>query len=179
MKVDERSRTRVEVKTVPHVSEVLQVDCFGVYVCRTTWVQRLECRVLADRLDRTLAAGIAPETDVLLALRAQRLAGSASRLELARCLERILDAAAESPRGLGPHASLAVLGRVNEFRPDLEALVDHLMAPVPLSARGVALVSLLLRDGTGPLYRYESRTNLGVLARQVIDALDPSLDWAV
>lgn len=162
-----------------HGPAVLQVDCFGLYVRHASVLQRLECHLLGDRLDRTLAAGIAPESDVLLALRAQRLACLTSRRELARCLQRILDAAAEPSHGLNPHASMAVLSRVTKHRVDLEALRDQLLAPVPLSACGVAQVRLLLRDGTGPLYRYESRTDLGALVRRVTAALEPTLDWSV
>ncbi len=157
--------------------EVLQVDCFGVYVRHASLLQRLECHLLGDRLDRSLAAGVAPESDVVLALRAQRLACLTSRRELARSLQRILDAAAQPEHGLNPHASMAILSRVTTYRTDLELLVDHLVAPAPLSARGVALVRLLLRDGTGPLYRYESRADLGAMVRQVTAALDPGADW--
>jgi len=157
--------------------EVIQVDCFGLYVEHVTIVQRLESHLLGDRLDRTLAAGVAPETDVLLALRAQRLACTTSRRDLAHSIQRLLDAAAEPAHGFNAHASMAILSRVTECRRDLEALIDHLLAPAPLSARGVALVRLLLRDGTGPLYRYESRADLGILVRRVTAALDPSVDW--
>jgi hypothetical protein len=41
----------------------------------------------------------------------------------------------------------------------------------------VAAVSLLLRDGSGPLYRYESTADLTVLVRRAIAALDPWRDW--
>jgi len=50
---------------------------------------------------------------------------------------------------------------------------------VPLPARGMAAVKLLLRDGAGPLYRYESRQNLARLVRDITDLLDPSLDWSL
>jgi hypothetical protein len=72
---------------------------------------------------------------------------------------------------------MAVLARVREARPELEDLVDHLLAPVPVSARGMALVRQLLRDGSGPLFRYESQ---GDLRRQVScasAALEPAEGW--
>ena len=48
---------------------------------------------------------------------------------------------------------------------------------MPVSARGVALVRLLLRDGSGPLFRYESREDLAAQVRRAVDALDPGRDW--
>jgi hypothetical protein len=48
---------------------------------------------------------------------------------------------------------------------------------VPVSAHGVALVRLLLRDGSGPLFRYESRDDLTSQVRRAIAALDPGQGW--
>jgi hypothetical protein len=148
-----------------------------VYVAHASVLQRLECHLLGDRLDRSLAAGLTPESDVLLALRAQRLACMASRRELASGVRRLLDAAAHPAHGLSPAASMAVLSRVTQSRADLESLVEHLLAPAPVPARGVALARLLLRDGSGPLYRFECRDDLGAMVRRSIAALDPTADW--
>jgi hypothetical protein len=156
---------------------VLQVDCTGVYVEPVTLRRRVQCTLLADRLDRSLAAGVHPESDVLLALRAQRLACPRMRVELATTVGRLLRAADEPEHALTRAPSMAVLERVRTTRNDLEALVDHLLAPVPVSARGVALVRMLLRDGSGPLFRYESRADLAAQVRRATDALDPGQDW--
>ena len=158
---------------------VLQVDCTGVYVEKVTLRSRLECRLLADRLDRTLAAGIRPEVDVLLALHAQRLVRVDTRLDLAASLERLLYAASRPRSAFSPVHSMAVLSRVAEAAPDIESLVDHLRACVPVSARGVALVRMLLRDGSGPLFRYESTDDLAAQVRQAVAALEPGVDWAL
>ena len=159
------------------VAVVLQVDRGGVYVEPVTLRRRVQCTLLADRLDRSLAAGVHPESDVLLALRAQRLAGPRMRAELATTVRRLLRAADEPEHTLTRAPSMAVLQRVRTTRTDLEALVEHLMAPVPVSARGVALVRMLLRDGSGPLFRYESRADLAAQVRRASDALDPGQDW--
>jgi len=156
---------------------VLLVDCTGVYVERVTLLHRLECHLLADRLDRNLAVGLDPESDVLLALRAERLARFSTRRDLAARLQRLLHDAAEPQLGLTRAPSLAVLSRVTTARAEIESLVEHLLAPVPVPARGVALVQLLLRDGTGPLFRYESRADLAAQVRQATDALEPGRDW--
>jgi len=159
------------------VAVVLQVDRGGVYVEPVTLRRRVQCTLLADRLDRSLAAGVHPESDVLLALRAQRLACPRMRAELATTVRRLLRAADEPEHTLTRAPSMAVLQRVRTTRTDLEALVEHLMAPVPVSARGVALVRMLLRDGSGPLFRYESRADLAAQVRRASDALDPGQDW--
>ncbi len=159
------------------VPVVLQVDCTGVYVAPVTLRRRLEAVLLADRLDHALAQGTLPETDVLLALRAERLARARTRTELARSVGRLLRVAAEPQHGLTRAPSMAVLERVRESHDALEELVDHLLAPVPVSARGVALVRLLLRDGSGPLFRYESREDLTSQVRLAIAALDPGQGW--
>ena len=157
---------------------VLQVDETGVFACRATWGQRLRARLLADSLDRALAAGVPPETEVLLALRAQRLARWRTREMLARTVERLVRASeSTADNRLGTRPAMAVLPRVAAARDDLEALVEHLRAPAPLSARGVADVCLLLRDGSGPIYRYESTADLGALVRRITAELDPSRDW--
>jgi hypothetical protein len=159
------------------VAVVLQIDRAGVYVAPVTLRRRLEAVLLADRLDHSLARGAVPETDVLLALRAERLASAHTRNELARSVGRLLRVAGEPQRGLTRVPAMAVLERVRESHDALEELVDHLLAPVPVSAHGVALVRLLLRDGSGPLFRYESRDDLTSQVRRAIAALDPGQGW--
>ena len=153
------------------------MDNEGVWTAYPTLLERVESHLLGDRLDRSLADGVSPECDVLLALRAQRIACVASRRELARSLQRLIDASQQSSHTLSPAASMAVLCRVSAARSEFESLVEHLLAPVPVSAHGVALVRLLLREGGGPLYRYESRVDLAAMVRSCIAALDPSSDW--
>jgi hypothetical protein len=155
---------------------VLLIDDTGLVVRRVTWWQRVRARLHADSLDRELAAGVPPESDVLVALRARRLARIGTRETLARSVERLLDASRTCDERR-TRTSMAVLPRIVCARADLEALVERLRAPAPLSARGVADVSLLLRDGSGPIYRYESTADLGALVRRIAAELDPARDW--
>lgn len=159
---------------------VVLLDDQGVWTRRATFLERLRARVHAPSLDVALASGAAPESDVLLALRAQRIARLDHRRQLALSVMRLLAACERRPRStllaFEPQP-MAVMPRVVAAHDDLERLVMSLLAPAPVSARGVAAVSLLLRDGSGPLYRYESKDDLGALVQRAVVALDPVRDW--
>lgn len=163
----------------PRRHVVVLLDADGVWSRPTTRMERLRARLHADSLDERLAAGEAPESDVLLALRAQRLARIDCRRMLARSVTRVLadcDRRRRQQRTVEPPSLIAV-PKVAAAHRELEQLVESLLAPAPVSARGVAAASCLLRDGNGPLYRYDSTDDLGALVRRTIDALDPSSDW--
>lgn len=132
----------------------------------------LAARWRAHRLDLALADGTSPETNVALALRAQRLTEPDRRWSAAGALRRIVREARNDRR--------ARLGRV---RPnprvvlaasrELSALADTLDDPGPVAARGVAQAWLLLTDGTGALYNSESRTTLASDAVRALRELRP------
>lgn len=63
------------------------------------------------------------------------------------------------------------LARVSRSAPLLAALAGRLVEPGPVPVRGVAMVSRLLADGTGPLYREASRDDLGTLVEHAMHAL--------
>jgi len=71
---------------------------------------------------------------------------------------------------LTPHRP-ASRDRIAGSAPGLAGLVNCLTAPRPVPARGVALVSQLLTDGCGPLYRAAAREDLGGLIDQASQAL--------
>jgi hypothetical protein len=162
-----------------HGPVVLQVDDEGVWARPATWRERIASHLLGDRLDQALASGIPPEADPLLALRAAQIARPRCRNEMVSMVRRLLEAADEPDDALFPPRSMAILPRVRQARGEFESLLEHLEAPVPLPARGLASVKLLLRDGAGPLYRCESRQNLGRMVRAITDMLDPSVDWSL
>jgi hypothetical protein len=155
---------------------VVLLDAEGVWSRRATLSERLRTRVHAAGLDERLAAGEAPESDPLLSLRAQRLARIGCRRQLALGVMRVL-AQCEPGRSKLEPAPLVVVPRVVAAHDDLERLVTSLLAPAPVSARGVAATSCLLRDGFGPLYHRGSETDLRTVVRETIDALDPTSDW--
>lgn len=153
---------------------VVETGPWGVEAREATWRERILARILARRLDQQLAAGRSPESSPLLSLRAQRLARPATRLALAHSLARLLHEAA-SPRARR-QIPLADPGTMRAVERDLVDLVDHLVAPAPVSARGVALVHELLVDGAGPLYRTSPRA-LRAELRNAARALEPDTDW--
>jgi len=71
-----------------------------------------------------------------------------------------------------PHVPLR-LERVSRSAPLLAALAGRLVEPGPVPVRGVAMVSQLLADGTGPLYREACADDLGAVIEQAARALAP------
>jgi hypothetical protein len=130
----------------------------------------LLARVRASRLDRDLARGVSPDASVPLALRAQMLVGARTRREVARGAQRILAAATREP------ARVPVCrDRVRDSAGELGDLIQRLLAGGPVAARGVALASVLLRDGGGPVYHRASADDVRVRVREAVRALDPAI----
>ena len=99
--------------------------------------ERLAARFTPTRLDRELAAGVAPEADGALALRAQRLVGPIREV-LGRQVVRVVRDA-----HTGGHPWLAAqipLSRreVAEAADGLAAIAARLLGPEPVAAQGVA-----------------------------------------
>lgn len=129
---------------------------------------RLLARTRARALDRALAAGTGADGSSLLALRAARLTSPRARARVADHLDRLL-AAAEAPpsrRRVQPRRT-AVLAEAAQLR-DTAALLRR---PAPVYARGVALLTLLLADGTGPAYAAAREGALGDRLREAREAL--------
>jgi hypothetical protein len=61
--------------------------------------------------------------------------------------------------------------RIRKSAGPLAALAGSLAVPGPVSAQGVAMVSQLLADGAGPLYRKASVDDLGDLIDKATRAL--------
>jgi hypothetical protein len=143
----------------------------------------LLARGRAARLDRELAGGTSPEASASLAARATQLTSSEFRRDLAAALRRILVAAgAPAPRAGAPaaHAPLRAArplsiplrtARVSRSAPVLAELASRLLEPGPVPVRGVAMVTQLLADGTGPLYREAARDDLSAVATRAVQAL--------
>jgi hypothetical protein len=133
---------------------------------RDVWTAHLR----ASRLDRRLGAGEPPESDTLLAIRAQWLVRPAACRELARTLLRLLALAAVPPRA---NEMVPVSRRhVRAAAPELRGLVNRLMADGPVSVCGVARLRALLADGSGPVHHARCPDDLADRLRDVRAALD-------
>jgi hypothetical protein len=126
-------------------------------------LSRLLARSLGRRLDGALIAGVDPAGASLLAARAALLTSERMRGSLADSLHGLVRAAHGPQRrwwALGSRT--AVLANASE----LDALAMLLTSERPLYAQGLALISRLLTDGTGPAYQGDATA----LARALADA---------
>jgi hypothetical protein len=156
---------------------VVLVDPSGAVCARPAhWREWVAARVAPERLDLALAGGARPEDRPELALRARWLASPRTRRMLAGSVRRLLRRTDESAAPASSRTPV-MLDRVARARRAMELLLERLLAPAPVPARGVALVNLLLSDGTGPLYRRGSQADLAAMVTQAVDALDPANDW--
>ena len=139
---------------------------------------RMLARAAAARLDRELAAGTSPETSATLAARATALTSAKVRRDLAISVQRILAAAGQPPAApLAPAAAVRPVrlplnrARIGGSAVPLATLAATLAAPGPVPVQGVAMVSQLLADGTGPLYRQADGDDLGHIIEKATRAL--------
>jgi len=144
---------------------------------------RVLARGLAVSLDRQLAEGAHPEANALLAARAMYLTSAEYRRVLAAGLRRILAASvsqqarprlalsrASAGAARQPHVPLRQ-DRIAGSSAELARLAGCLVERGPVPAQGVAMVSQLLTDGGGPLYRAGSRDDLGSVIERISQAL--------
>lgn len=133
---------------------------------------RLAARWRSGRLDRALAGGTPPEASRALALRAQHLTEPEHRRSLAQALRRIIREAHER-RPVVTGRVMPIRASVSAARDELSRLADALDEPGPVAAGGVAQASLLLTDGTGPLYNPSDAKWLGAGAARAARELRP------
>jgi hypothetical protein len=129
--------------------------------------------VLAPSLDRRLAAGDVPESSRLLATRAQILVSPEQRRALTRWWEHLLDVTASQP--VRPLRRLPLCrDLITAAASSVREMLVALETPAPVPVRGVAMASLLLCDGTGPLYNPLAPLDLLGAVREVTRQLDPA-----
>jgi len=106
-------------------------------------------------------------------MRANLLVEPATRAELAECWLRTLGRAAQARSVAGPRVPLQ-RSRVFAAHAEIRRMIVALRAQAPVPVRGVAIASVLLSDGTGPLYNARSGLDLRGAVRDAIRHLDPS-----
>ena len=133
---------------------------------RTVW---LLAHLRALWLDRQLAAGVVPWHSKLHAVRSLQLTSDRSRRTLARSLEHLVEHADGPPVQRRSAAVLPCRPQVSEARPVILTIAARLRAPVPVDARGVARLRLLLTDGAGPCYTPSGRPDALAVELQTVD----------
>jgi hypothetical protein len=120
---------------------------------------RMAARLRSHALDDALAEGADPSTSRQLAAHAARITATSMRDDLAASLDS-LARSADEPRFPGRVLPSRAAVRANAT--ELHALAALLRGHNPVSARGVAMLRVLVTDGTGPAY---TDRNGSVLAR--------------
>jgi hypothetical protein len=136
---------------------------------------RLLVRWRVRSLDAQLAAGRRAEGSRLRAIRAGLLVAPAARAGLADCWQEVLDRAVSARTVTDPRVPL-LRSRVRAVDADIRRMIRALRVSAPVPARGVAIASTLLTDGTGPLYHAHSAQPLRAAVRDAIDHLNPSAE---
>jgi hypothetical protein len=130
--------------------------------------------VFGASLDSQLATGTEPEATPLLAARAQDIVSLPRRRALARDWEHLITAAHRSS-GTRPPAVPIQAAQIAAAEPAIRDLISRLTTPLPVTAQGVAMASVLLTDATGPVYRRRGPVTLGTAIAAAIAQLDPAL----
>jgi hypothetical protein len=148
------------LRAVPH-SRGLVLG--GIWLRVVTWRRSSE-------LDAALAVGADPTASNALSLRAGQLRSPETRARLVRSLQAVLGLAS---RDL-PHVSCPALVRYSEAR-GCESLFHDLLARLDesrtVSVQGLALTSLLLRDGASPLFCEDAARSLAEDLRLAAESL--------
>lgn len=132
---------------------------------------RAQTHLHRRELDSELASGVDPNRGGLLAERARELLGEGTRRRLAASLERLL-AEASAPPVIGLTTQVPIpRAAILDSRLTLSEIAERLDSPAFLSPQGVAMVSVLLSDGSGPLYGDDPGTHRE-LARSLEAALN-------
>jgi hypothetical protein len=125
-------------------------------------------------LDARLADGANPLADRSLCLRARQLLERPLRHRLAFTIDTIVrDAHAPLTLERARQAARLNAGAICAAEPDLRALAARLRDPGTVDERGMAMTSVLLRDGCGPLYDRSAPLPLTYCVRMALLCLDP------
>jgi hypothetical protein len=135
----------------------------GMWLRCLTWWRR-------PALDTELAHGIDPIESDELSLRAGQLRSARRRARLAYKLE---GAVALAHRQIDPFNPVTLRrAEVRACQPLLIDLAEHLREAGPLDVQGLAMTTLLVSDGSSPLYREATSLSLTGAAISALGALE-------
>jgi hypothetical protein len=116
--------------------------------------KRMWARLFAARYDQQIERGDTVAAGTPLAAHYLRLASRGERADMATTLTLLLRDAGRMPRGGG--AALRVPIRTDAVQQSAEIVEDvlaRLLGPLPVRARGMARLRILISDGRSPVYR--------------------------
>jgi hypothetical protein len=154
-----------------HTGEAVPTADPTLVLLPVTRRDRLRARLRAAQLDRRLAGGADPDSDVALALHARRLLDPGARRRLAHSLRRSVTMSRTRLTPASPRPPIP--SHVADCAAMVEALADRVGADGVVAPRGVAAVRVLLTEGGGPLYASRGRAALGAALAGALDALEP------
>jgi hypothetical protein len=155
-----------------HLSHQVELPTHDLGTPEPSWWLQVRVRFSADASERRLADGANPLASPQLALRARQLVDRRTRRSLAFRIKMIVRSAEETV----PDPQAAVLydlAAVRAAADDLCALADGLLDRRTVAERGVAMTSMLLRDGYGPIYNPSAPLPLRYCVRMALLCLDP------
>lgn len=151
------------------LAEGARPEASAILAARAMFLTSVEFRRgLAASLRRILVAAAAPDTAAPPAVPASPDAGTAAPASPAARLRLAAGPSAAFAR----QPFLPLRGdRIARSASELAGLAGFLAGQGPVPARGVAMVSQLLADGGGPLYRVGSRDDLDAVIERASQAL--------
>jgi hypothetical protein len=149
-------------------SELTEVRGHASHV-RPSWLERLRARLFATRYDRQVDEGLTPLPGTALAVHHARLTAPEERADLSHALRVVLSDAEGTWNGMNPRIPVRI-SAVRQVAEVVDAVVQRLDEPLPVRARGMARLRILLADGRGPLYR-SGTGSLNAAMRGVLAAL--------
>ena len=157
------------VPEVPRWPAAIAALAFALAALARAGHERHALVQLRATVDGLLIRDLTGPCSPLLFWRCSELTSIEAREQLAASIARIERAAAPS---VLPGSAPINRGAVRIHRDDLTAIIDRLLLPEPVSARGVLLVRRLLADPAGPLFGAGPDTELGDQLREALSALD-------
>jgi hypothetical protein len=138
---------------------------------RRPW-DRLLAQSRSLTLDAQLADGYAPDDDRLRLVRAEALTSLRGRAEIAKQWESVLERCAR-PSDAGRLRIPLQYQQIRAAESGISRLIGTLRSGLAINAQGAAMASLLLTDGTGPLYNPARSEDLRAWVGAAVDHLDP------